>query len=117
MAWVVSVAKDRGDGCNLFELKNSRWKSHVASVQNVIDALEQFQNAWIEEIVRVRNNADFHASSVAGSVCGGSGASSGFFSSAGSVVSASVSFIAPANKPVNNPPLSKVLRKNSSVVG
>ena len=45
------------------------------------------------------------------------GASSGASASSWSGSVASMSFMAPANKPVNNPPLSKVLKKNSQVCG
>src|SRR5262249_13525999 len=96
--------------------------------------LESLDHFWIKVIVRVRDNSNSHslsagnhltqsfpgsqafASSVAPSPSGSSAAAcSGSFSRADSA--ASLSFIAPTNRPVNNPPLKSVLRKNSQVCG
>ena len=114
----VGVPQHSGDRGDLLELKGDKWFPNIAGMQNMLDPGKQPLDLRVEVIVRIRNDADFQAlassgvSPPAGSSCG-SCARSG--SGVGSI--ASVNFIAPANSPVNNPPLSSVFRKNAHVGG
>ena len=55
----VGVAINGGDGRDFLQLGNDGGVADVARVQNVVHAGKQFQDFRVEEIVRVRNDADF----------------------------------------------------------
>lgn len=57
---VIVVAEDGGDGGDGFQLENDPRQADVAGVENVIDALEEFRNARVEEVMSVGDDADFH---------------------------------------------------------
>src|SRR5579884_844056 len=112
----IVVSQHRGHLRDVFQLKDDLRLADVACMEDVFDALEQRRDFRVQKIMRVGNDADFHALACSGCSCGSSsGASSASSSSSGSI--ASINFIAPAKSAVKSPLLVRVLRKNSHVCG
>src|SRR6516162_8010955 len=118
---VVNVPAYRRDRGELLQFDNNVRLPDVAGVQDMLHTRQKVTEFGIKEIVCVGDNANDHAASrgSGAGVSSSSGASwgsgTGSFSRGDS--EEAVSFIAPTNRPVNNPPLKSVLRKNSQVCG
>jgi len=125
---VIGVAQHRCYRRNLSKVNQDLRQPDIAGMQNMIHPREQRPYLWIKVVVGIRYDADLHAAQGASLypfASSGAGVSSPLGSSTGSSSAcfsvadseASVNFIAPANRPVNKPPLIKVFQKNSSVGG
>ena len=56
----VGIAQDGRDRRDAFKGENDGRAPDVAGVQDVFDTLEQAGDAWVEKVVRVRNEAEEH---------------------------------------------------------
>jgi len=127
---VVGVAADRGDRSEGFQLHDEAGRADIPGMHYVLDPREVEGHGRVQKAVGVRDEADAwqgrgrrRVQALAFSGSGASGSASSSPSDSSSEAGASLasrlalSFMAPANKPVNKPPLSSVFRKNSHVCG
>jgi hypothetical protein len=58
----IRIPENRGDRGDLLQLNDDCVLADIAAVQNVLHAGEKIGNFWIEKIMRIGKNADFHLS-------------------------------------------------------
>ena len=57
---LVGIPRHGGDRGDLLELMSDPGRADVARVNDVLDAVEELRNFRVEEIVGIRDDADFH---------------------------------------------------------
>ena len=61
--WAINIPIDAAHGRDDFQRFQYGYWAYVAGVEYQIDLRERFGNGWMEETVRVRNDADQHKAS------------------------------------------------------